>query len=109
MNDPTNDFRAEEPPPCEACGGKAHGSVNVERACLLAHLRTARSMLDPGMPSTCLGCGQVHRSVDGKIVCLEKHLSEARWRARHGVSRKEFEENQKESRRFAETRGALKK
>jgi hypothetical protein len=109
MNDPTNDFRVEEPPACEACGGKAHGSINVERACVLAHLRTARAMLDTDLLSTCLGCGRIHRSIDGKIVCLEKYLSEARWRAQHGVSREAFEENQKESRRFAETRGALKK
>ena len=41
--DPTNDYSAPRPPPCEGCGGIAHGSVNAERACLIASLRKARA------------------------------------------------------------------
>jgi hypothetical protein len=46
--DPTNSYRVSTPAPCEACGGPAHGSVNVELACFKMHLRGARlQMLTP--------------------------------------------------------------
>jgi hypothetical protein len=43
MSDPTNDFRVTEPPACVGCHGPNHGSVNVERLCLIAAVEALRA------------------------------------------------------------------
>ena len=107
--DATNDFRVRPPPACEGCGGPAHGSVNHALACVTGHMRAARSLASGGPPRTCAGCGQVHRSADDLILCLERCLAEARGKVRVGVTQTEFESNQRLSEHFERTRGKNKK
>ena len=107
--DPTNDFRVKVPPPCEACGGPAHGPVNGAIECLTRHMRAARSAAGIRPPSQCKSCGQTHRSVDEHIACLEEKLHASRAREGIGVSAEEFKLNQAQSRNFEQTRGKNKK
>lgn len=107
--DPTNDFRVKPPPPCEACGGPAHGPTNQLIDCLMRHIRAARSLVTGGPPRTCAGCGQVHRSADDLVLCLERSLAQARSSKRVGVTEDEFKANQAQSAHFERIRGKNKK
>jgi len=111
--DQSNNYRVTAPPPCEACGGPAHGPINELIACLTQHMRTARSQAGSPVQATtvCKGCGGPHRTLDQVVSCLEGKLAEARaeLQQRVGVTVEEFRQNQAESRRFAETRGKLKR
>lgn len=107
--DPTNDFRVKVPPPCEGCGGPAHGPVNGAIQCLTEHMRSARALLGSVMPRSCVSCGEQHRAVDQLISCLEDGLKRARAREGVGVSAAEFKANQEQSRHFEHSRGKNKK
>jgi hypothetical protein len=107
--DKTNDFRVKPPPPCEGCGGPAHGPVNQALACVVFHMRTARSVAGVSAPIQCKGCGQAHRSADQHIACLEAALGTSRAREGVGVSPEQFRLNQAQSRHFEDTRGKNKK
>ena len=107
--DKTNDFRVKPPPPCEGCGGPAHGSVNQSFACVVFHMQSARTVAGTGAPQQCKGCGQTHRSVDQQLACMEQALAASRAREGVGVSRAQFESNQAQSRHFESTRGKNKK
>ena len=110
--DETNDYRVRPPPPCEGCGGPAHGPTNELIHCLTRHLRAARAEAPRTMQETmCKGCGKSHQSHDQHAACLEKHLDLARERLRLnvGVSTAEFKANQASSKAWEQRRGKNKK
>lgn len=109
LADKTNDFRVGPPPPCEGCHGPAHGATNLAFACILHHLRAARSAAGVGPPTQCKGCGQTHRAVDEQVLCMESTLAASRAREGVGVSPEQFRLNQAQSRHFESTRGKNKK
>src|ERR1700679_3817305 len=98
--DPSNDFRVKPPPPCEGCGGPAHGSINRAFSCLTEHMRGARSAAGLSPPQQCKGCGQSHRATDEHIICLEQSLSASRAREGVGVPREQYDANAAQSREF---------
>jgi hypothetical protein len=112
--DPNNNYRVLAPPPCEACGGPAHGPINELIACLTQHMRTARSQQggrEQAATTMCKGCGQAHRTLDQVVACLERELTKARaeLQQRVGVTMEEFRQNQAQSKHFEATRGKLKR
>ena len=67
QTDSTNDYRVKPPPPCEGCGGHAHGSVNLALACVTMHLRGARlQMLSPDE----LAEWQAWKKIQGQVRSL---------------------------------------
>ena len=107
--DSTNSFQVSIPPPCEACGGPAHGPVNGALACLTLHMRAARSLLVSENPRQCKGCGDAHRSIEQTVTCLEDSLQKSRAREGIGVTAEEFRLNQAQSKHFETSRGKNKK
>lgn len=108
MSDPDNDWRVKQPPQCEGCGGPAHGPTNHVVACLTHHLRLARGQ-QTGEPISCSGCDKTHPNLELVVSCQKRALKKAREQQRIGVTKAEFEENQRLSKQFDETRGRAKK
>jgi hypothetical protein len=104
-----NDFKARQRPPCEACGGHAHGPVSEELACAMNHMRIARAQAGMQAPRSCKGCGQTHRATGQLVTCLESHLDEERKKVRIGVTPAQFAANQSQSQEFESARGKNKK
>ncbi len=69
LQDPDNDWKVKQPPPCKGCGG-VHGSVNARILCLETALDRARTAADSATAKV------IELAPDAALGVSYRHLQE---------------------------------